>query len=72
MYEWSGENNYIVRGGANALVIGSSHGHFGLWLDENFDQGRSMSVATFNNKPLPGKEDFQVNNLECWYFDDVM
>jgi len=49
-------------------VVGSSDGHFGLWLDENFNQGRSMAVSTFKNKPLPGKEDFQINNIECWVF----
>jgi len=68
VYEWTGENNFIVRGGLSSLVVGSSDGHFGLWLDENFNQGRSMAVQTFNNKPLPGKEDFQINKLECWVF----
>jgi len=68
VYEWTGENNFIVRGGQSSLVVGSSDGHFGLWLDENFNQGRSMAVSTFKNKPLPGKEDFQINNIECWVF----
>merc|ERR1711892_112804 len=68
VYAWTGENNYIVRGGPDNLVIGSSQGGFGLWLDENFNQGRSQAVSTFNNKPLPGKEDFTINNLECWAF----
>jgi hypothetical protein len=27
--------------------VGSSQGHFGLWLDENFNMGRSMAVSTF-------------------------
>ncbi len=47
MYGWTGENNYIVRGGTSSLVVGSSQGHFGLWLDENFNMGRSMAVSTF-------------------------
>ncbi len=49
MYGWTGENNYIVRGGTSSLVVGSSQGHFGLWLDENFNMGRSMAVSTFRS-----------------------
>ena len=47
VYSWTGENNFIVRGGLGSLVVGSSEGHFGLWLDENFNMGRSMPVSTF-------------------------
>merc|ERR1711971_1017620 len=68
VYSWTGENNYIVRGGSSNLVIGSSDGGFGIWLDESFNQGRSQAVSTFGNKPLPGREDFIVNNVECWRF----
>lgn len=68
VYPWTGENNYIMRSGNDNLIIGSSEGRFGLWLDENFNVGRSQSVATFDNKPLPGKEDFTINNVECWTF----
>jgi hypothetical protein len=49
VYGWTGENNYIVRGGTSSLVVGSSQGHFGLWLDENFNMGRSMAVSTFRS-----------------------
>ena len=42
VYSWTGENNYIVRGAASNLVIGSSDGGFGIWLDESFNQGRSQ------------------------------
>jgi len=68
VYAWTGENSYIMRGGLNNLIVGSSEGMFGLWLDENFNQGRSQAVTTFDNKPLPGKEDFVINNIECWAF----
>lgn len=68
VYSWTGENNYIVRGASSNLVIGSSDGGFGIWLDESFNQGRSQAVSTFGNKPLPGREDFIVNNVECWTF----
>ena len=42
VYSWTGENNYIVRGASSNLVIGSSDGSFGIWLDESFNQGRSQ------------------------------
>ena len=69
VYQWTGDNNYILRAGQDNLIIGSSEGRFGLWLDSACNQGRSQSVATFNNKPLPGREDFIVNNIECWAFE---
>ena len=68
VYSWTGENNYIMRAGPDTFILGSSQGRFGLWLDESFNQGRSQTVTTFDNKPLPGKEDFIVNNIECWTF----
>ena len=69
VFQWTGDNNYIMRAAADNLIVGSSEGRFGLWLDENFNQGRSQTVSTFDNKPLPGKEDFIVNNVECWTFE---
>ena len=69
VYQWTGENSYILRAGLDTLIVGSSEGRFGLWLDSNFNQGRSQAVATFDNKPLPGREDFIVNNIECWAFE---
>ena len=68
VYKWTGENNYFVQGSSSSLVIGSSEGQFGLWIDENFNMGSSHAVSTFDNKPLPGKEDFSINNVECWTF----
>merc|ERR1711936_271067 len=68
VYSWTGENSYIMRAGHDNFIVGSSEGRFGLWLDENFNQGRSQNVSTFDNKPLAGKEDFIVNNIECWAF----
>ena len=47
VYSWTGENNYIVRGAASNLVIGSSDGRFGIWLDESFNQGRSQVQIHF-------------------------
>ena len=68
IFPWTGENNYIMRAGPDTFIVGSSEGRFGLWLDESFNQGRSQNVSTFDNKPLAGKEDFIVNNIECWAF----
>ena len=68
VYQWTGENSYIMRASPDTLVIGSSEGGFGLWLDGGFSQGRSQHTATFDNRPLPGREDFVINNLECWSF----
>lgn len=68
VYKWTGENDYFVQGSSSSLVVGSSETQFGLWLDENFNMGASQAVSTFDNDPLPGKEEFRINNVECWTF----
>ena len=38
VFRWTGENNYIMRAGLDNLIVGSSEGMFGIWLDEGFNQ----------------------------------
>ncbi|XP_040580218.1 nuclear receptor coactivator 7 [Lepeophtheirus salmonis] len=67
VFRWTGENDYILKGETNSFGIGMSDGHFGLWLDEDLNLGRTERCSTFNNNPLTS-HDFHVNNLECWTF----
>ncbi|XP_035209758.1 oxidation resistance protein 1-like isoform X2 [Stegodyphus dumicola] len=68
IYHWSGENNYIMKGNTNSFVIGSSEGHFALWLDDDLFRGRTNSCQTFANDPLCPEEDFEIKGLEAWGF----
>lgn len=55
-----------MQAGMEALHMGMSEGHYGLWLDESLKHGHSSRVATFNNQPLATRENFTVRGVEVW------
>ena len=71
-FNWTGENNFFYRVDTQCLIVGSSKGKFGLWIDRDLNNGRSQSCATFDSEPLAGNsEDFVLKTLECWAFDMI-
>ncbi|GFQ85014.1 nuclear receptor coactivator 7 [Trichonephila clavata] len=68
IFHWSGENDYFIKGNVDSFFVGSSEGHFGLWLDDDLFHGRTNSCQTFANDPLCPEEDFEVKSLEAWGF----
>lgn len=68
VFRWSGENNYFIKGNTDSFMVGSSEGHFGLWLDDDLFRGRTNSCQTFANDPLCAEQDFEVKSLEAWGF----
>lgn len=70
-FRWTGENNFFYRVDLQCLIVGSSKGKFGLWVDRDLNKGRSQPCATFDNEPLTGcgNEDFVVKTIECWAFE---
>ncbi|XP_055335948.1 oxidation resistance protein 1-like [Paramacrobiotus metropolitanus] len=68
VYNWNGDNQYIVRGQPESIAIGSGSGTFGLWLDSDFFHGRTQECTTFDNEPLCPCGDFQVKMVEAWSF----
>ncbi|OQV20344.1 Nuclear receptor coactivator 7 [Hypsibius exemplaris] len=68
VYNWNGENQYIVRGQLDNIAIGSGSGTFGIWLDEDLFKGRTQACTTFDNEPLCPCGDFEVKNVEAWCF----
>ena len=57
-----------MQGSSQSLAVGSDKDGFGLWIDENLNQGTSQPVATFNSDFLTKKKDFVIENIECWSF----
>uniref|UniRef100_UPI00398E7FEE nuclear receptor coactivator 7 isoform X2 n=1 Tax=Pristiophorus japonicus TaxID=55135 RepID=UPI00398E7FEE len=68
IFQWTGENSFFIKGSLDSLAIGGGSGHFGLWLDEDLNHGRSHPCKTFNNIVLSRYEDFKVQDLEVWTF----
>ncbi|XP_051892049.1 nuclear receptor coactivator 7 isoform X2 [Pristis pectinata] len=68
IFQWTGENSFFIKGSLDSLALGGGSGHFGLWLDEDLNRGRSNPCTTFNNSILSKNEDFMVQDLEVWTF----
>jgi hypothetical protein len=68
LYNWTGDNNFFIKGSKSSLVIGGGEGMFGLWLDEDLYRGRSHACRTFANETLSTSEDFICCGLEAWGF----
>eukprot|EP00056_Hartaetosiga_gracilis_P005621 m.86913 g.86913 ORF g.86913 m.86913 type:complete len:740 (-) comp12227_c0_seq5:214-2433(-) len=70
IFKWTGENNYVMMGEKEALVVGGGGGKFGLWLDEEFNHGCSEPCPTFANECLASSNQFTINKVELWGFED--
>ncbi|GAM23294.1 hypothetical protein SAMD00019534_064690 [Acytostelium subglobosum LB1] len=69
-YHWSRENRCFILTSNNFISMGAgNNGKYGLWLDDNFDEGTSGKSETFNNDPLSTlEEDFKCLDMEIWGF----
>ncbi|KAH8727052.1 hypothetical protein GQ44DRAFT_564888, partial [Phaeosphaeriaceae sp. PMI808] len=67
-FPYSGVNDYMIFCEQTYLSIGGGDGHYGLWLDDNLENGISDTCPTFGNEPLSddGKK-FEVMGVEMWY-----
>ncbi|KAF1920647.1 hypothetical protein BDU57DRAFT_509044 [Ampelomyces quisqualis] len=67
-FPYSGVNDYMIFCEHGYLSIGGGDGHYGLWLDDNLENGISDTCPTFGNEPLSddGKK-FEVMGVELWY-----
>ncbi|KAF1843706.1 TLD-domain-containing protein [Cucurbitaria berberidis CBS 394.84] len=67
-FPYSGVNDYMIFCEHSYLSIGGGDGHYGLWLDDNLENGVSDTCPTFGNEPLSddGKK-FDVMGVELWY-----
>ncbi|KAF2242185.1 TLD-domain-containing protein [Trematosphaeria pertusa] len=67
-FPYSGVNDYMIFCEQGYLSVGGGDGHYGLWLDDNLENGVSSTCPTFGNEPLSdeGKK-FEVLGVELWY-----
>jgi hypothetical protein len=60
-------NDYLIFCETGFLSIGGGDGHYGLWLDDNFEKGISSGCPTFGNEPLSEEgEKFEIVGVEVW------
>jgi len=67
-FPYSGVNDFMIYCERDYLSIGGGDGHYGLWLDQDLENGISETCPTFGNEPLSeeGKK-FDVLGVEIWY-----
>ncbi|KAF2263543.1 TLD-domain-containing protein [Lojkania enalia] len=67
-FPYSGVNDYMIFCEQSYLSVGGGDGHYGLWLDDNLENGVSSSCPTFGNEPLSDDgTKFEVLGVELWY-----
>jgi len=69
-FNWSGANEFYVKGDLHSLGFGIGDGTHGLWVDGDLYRGRTCTSQTFNNDRLTANEDFIVASVELWTFVD--
>lgn len=66
-FPYSGVNDYLMFCETGFLSVGGGDGHYGLWLDDNFEKGISSSCPTFGNEPLSEEgQKFEIVGVELW------
>ncbi|KAF1965056.1 TLD-domain-containing protein [Bimuria novae-zelandiae CBS 107.79] len=67
-FPYSGVNDYMIFCEQSYLSVGGGDGHYGLWLDDNLENGVSSPCPTFGNEPLSDEGNkFEVLGVELWY-----
>ena len=80
-FPYSGVNDFMIFCQPSFLSVGGGDGHYGLWLDDQLDEGQSERCDTFGNEGLSeegnlegtmkgqgrGRGRFEVMGVEIWY-----
>lgn len=72
-FPYSGVNDFMIYCQREYFSVGGGDGHYGLWLDNDLENGISESCPTFGNEPLSedGKK-FDVLGVEIWYIGSTL
>ncbi|KIX00930.1 uncharacterized protein Z518_09995 [Rhinocladiella mackenziei CBS 650.93] len=67
-FPYSGVNDFLIYCESSYLSIGGGDGHYGLWLDDELNNGVSETCPTFGNEPLSDEgRKFEILGVEVWY-----
>jgi len=69
MYPTSGNNEYFIHSEPDFIAIGAGNGNYGLYIDEDIQNGQSDECTAFFNEPLSSSVHFQILTLEVWSFE---
>lgn len=67
-FPYSGVNDFLIYCESSYLSVGGGDGHYGLWLDDQLNNGISETCPTFGNEPLSDEgRKFDILGVEVWY-----
>lgn len=69
-YHWSQKNSNFMCSRKDFVAMGGGRHGFGLWIDNEFNNGSTYECDTFDSAPLTKSEDFQITVVEVWGFKD--
>ncbi|KAG4094486.1 TLD-domain-containing protein [Neocallimastix lanati (nom. inval.)] len=69
MYPTSGSNELFIHSEADYIAIGGGDGNYGLYIDEDIQNGQSSECIAFFNEPLSTSTHFQILSIEIWSFE---
>jgi len=67
IYRSTGVNELYQLSTSQYVALGGGR-DFGLFIDGDFQQGRSCACDTYGNKPLSKHKDFDIVEMEVWAF----
>ncbi|KAJ3272167.1 hypothetical protein HDV01_005932 [Terramyces sp. JEL0728] len=68
VYRATGKNDYYVLSEAHCIAFGGGHGKFGLWIDDELNNGHSERCETFGNETLSSATEYTIATFEIWGF----
>jgi LysM repeat protein len=68
-YTWSKKNDYFILTAEDGLNFGGGN-HYGLWINQDIQRGRTEHSDTFDNDPLAFGTDFEIIKIEIWSIKD--
>ncbi|ORX76640.1 TLD-domain-containing protein [Anaeromyces robustus] len=68
VFPWAKTNYLFINSTNEYVAVGSGQGKFGIWCDNQFQNGQSYPTETYHNECLSGSESFNIVNVELWTF----
>lgn len=69
VFHWSSKDPFFLFSDLECIAMGGGSA-FALYLDKDLLHGVSEPCSTFASQRLASTENFIVNDIECWVFDD--
>ncbi|CXI33456.1 TLD domain-containing protein [Plasmodium berghei] len=70
VYNWTTRNNYYVYSDERSITIGGGD-NYALVINDDLCKGQTNKSTTYDNDLLTYDEEFEIQFLQLWIFDDT-